>query len=283
MLRISRMALRGFKNSNFRSSSFSRRRGGGTDILGRRMGIGESTLRYGLEEAVEDFAITKAFGIDDYKWEQIYEEIIRSKEDGDFNPGQQVIIRDEFIPNALGFCRQRDKDFNARDFVNYLQLVIADDKYNAISITIETTANELQEAFESIYGNYGLSFALGVVVGGGGAHKSIIGSSRARMLGRFRDAEQYSSYLRYQSRSSFADTPNRGVFGSDARAYSNYFANAQRNYGINWNTNKAAVERSRQTATKYLKKAGYGAGLTPQARARIRQTRINTNVLGYRP
>jgi hypothetical protein len=281
MIRIGRLALRGFKNSNFRGTSATRR--GDYDILGRRMGIGESTLRYGLEEAVEDFAITKAFGFDDSKWEQIYEEIIRSKEDGDFNPGQQIIIRDEFIPNAIGFCSQRGKDYNAQDFVNYLQLVIADDKYNAISITIETTANELQEAFESIYGNYGLSFALGIVAGGGGAHRSIIGASRARMLGRFRDAEQYSSYLRYQSRSSFADTPNRGVFGSDARAYSNYFANAQRNYGINWNTNKAAVERSRQTATKYLKKAGYGAGLTPQARARIRQTRINTNVLGYRP
>jgi hypothetical protein len=281
-IRFARFAFGAARRSNTTSLSRVRRGGGGMPE-----GLGSSFARYGLEEAAEDFALTKAFGFDDAAWEKLFDEIIRSKVDLAANPGQEIILRDEFVTKSINYCKSRGKDFNPPDYVRYLESNIREDKFDAIDIIAEDTGEELGEAFESIYGNYGLSFALG----------GLIGRSRGRVMSRFAEAKAYGDRLRRMSdlNNYFSTEYTAGrKYSSNSEALAAYQGQAIKNYARQnnisltkasreWNTNAASVQRSRETATRHLTRMGYASGLTVAAKNRINESRQQVNNLGYRP
>jgi len=250
----------------------------------RREGNVYSFAKRGIEEVIEDLAITKGFGFDDDAWEGVSTEIIEAQVEKAGNPGQETILEDYFAPAAISYCERLREDYNADGFVIEMGVELRDDMYDAISEIIEECSLELEDLHSQIFGNYGMSFLFGATVGRSSRfYNSVKGTNGAK---------SYQNYLNDLTRNSFSSmyTPGR-VFGSNQQALISWQAGAEAKYGKNWNTYKAAQQRSRDNAHKILTSRGYsyspnnpstGGYLTKTDLKKIQDTRNQVKISGRR-
>jgi hypothetical protein len=85
-------------------------------------------------------------------WNDFIEEFFSSLEEiPDLNPGQKSIIQ-SFTDGALSWVKRSYQDYNPDSFISYAKEDLGDEKYNAVSQTIESAAVTLEEARASIFG-----------------------------------------------------------------------------------------------------------------------------------
>lgn len=216
----------------------------------RREGNVYSFSKRGIEEVLEDLAITKGFGFDDDAWEGVSTEIIESQVEKAGNPGQETILEEYFAPAAISYCERIRDDYNPDGFVIEMGIELRDDMFQAISEIIDECAGELEDLHSQIFGNYGISFLFGATIGRSSRfYNSVKGTNGAK---------SYQNYLNDLTRNAFSSnyTPGR-VFGSNQAALSSWQAGAIAKYGFGWNTYKASQQRSRDNAHKILTSLGY--------------------------
>ena len=250
----------------------------------RREGNIYNFAKHGIEEVLEDLAITNAFGFDDDAWEGACEEVIEMQEERAGNPGQETILKDYFAPAAKSYCQNQNEDYTPEGFIIQMGIDLREDMYEAISEIIEECANELEQVHAQIFGGYGLSFLYGGTIGRSSRfYNSVRGSNGAR---------SYQNILNDLTKNTFSSmaTPNR-VFGSNQQAFQVWQAGAIAKYGLNWNSYESSKARSAANAHKILTGLGYkyspnnpstGGYLTKTTLKSIQNTRNQVKISGKR-
>ena len=97
-------------------------------------------------------------------WEANYSTVIEQGRKNDFNAGQQAIF-DEYQAIAEEFCNVNGDGFNPKEYNDYMLFELGDAKYNAISETIEQTANELYDLWDhaTSHDGVGMKKYMGVI------------------------------------------------------------------------------------------------------------------------
>jgi len=257
-------------------------------IAYRRHGIREGNLysfaKHGIEEVLEDYAITKGGGLDDDAWEGVVSEVIDMQVEKAGNPGQETILKDYFAHVAISYCNDVQSDYSPDGFVIEMGVELRDDMYEAISEIIEQCSLELEEVHSHIYGNYAMSFLYGSTVGRSSKfYNSVKGSNGAK---------SYQYYLNQLTNNAFSSMYNPNtIFGTNQRALTSWQAGAQAKYGKNWNSYKAANERSAANAHRVLTSLGYkyspnnpstGGYLTKTDLKNIQNTKNQVKLSGFR-
>jgi hypothetical protein len=86
-------------------------------------------------------------------WEDYYTAVLDSLQDiEDYNAGQESIIENDLIPEATLFCRLNSENYDGDEFVSYMQFHLTDNKYEALSNTIDACAELLTEAWDRAFG-----------------------------------------------------------------------------------------------------------------------------------
>ena len=243
-------------------------------------------------------------------WDGLVEEIMQSlPEISDLNPGQKAIL-EEFTGTGASNARRQGKKFDPERFVSDARSDLGDDKYNAVSETIENTAALLEELARDIFNNaewwWAASEAFSPLLSKGPAFTLRIRTAAAaavrevkfnRTLSSMRhQATAYRRNILFSSPFTSDPTPDR-VFGSNAMALSAWRAGAVKRFandfpelhrkGVAWDSYQGTKARQKRTVTRFFETNGYtkqenGSYLTKTDLGKIKQTTNQVRHWGYR-
>lgn len=246
-------------------------------------------------------------GAEKRMFESFCNDIIEGLNDiADLNPGQKAIV-EQLQDGAKRSAKRRGKNFKSDSFLSDVRIDIGDEKYNAISQSLENAAKLIEEASHAAftgaewwdYASIALNSFSGTAF-----IRSRFGSAAARFVNRvqeYRALERRREMLRYSRslrRMAFSNiyTPGR-IYASDAAALRAYQTRAASNFrkqfpgmaarGIAWDSTEASTARSRATAQKFFEDRGYrrqsnGSYLSRNDVKQIQDTKMKTNLWGYR-
>lgn len=89
-------------------------------------------------------------------WESNYTEILKRQQEKAGNSGQESILSGDFFDGGSEYCRESGEDYNAEDFVNFLEDYLGESKFNAISEIIADCAVEMYEGLDYSIGGDGV-------------------------------------------------------------------------------------------------------------------------------
>lgn len=244
-------------------------------------------------------------------FDQLVEQIFESLPTiADLNPGQQAIL-EEYIGDGVASVKRQGRKINPENIVSDARSGLGDEKYNAVSQTIENAAVLIEEAANEIFNsgewwaiaasrldpflNADVAFRLQIRAAIAGAKSEVVQLRYWDSVFKRNDAKSFTAAMRLSPFNNFP-TPNR-VFGTNAIALQAYRANASINFkkefpdlarrGIAWDSYEGTKARQRKTVTNFFETRGYtkqanGNYLTKTDLAKIQTTRNQVTHFGKR-
>jgi hypothetical protein len=89
-------------------------------------------------------------------WEELFPTILEEQAYKAGNAGQEAILTGDFLEAATEYCIEFGEEFEVEEYQAYLYEALGDSKYNAISIIIGESAEQLVIAWDDSFGGDGI-------------------------------------------------------------------------------------------------------------------------------
>lgn len=282
--------------------------------LSERARLGSYARYKNDQDVIDNLADSAEAWFNDSQEKGIFDDLAKEvisalPEISDFNPGQKAIM-EEFVDDGIRNATNQGKKFDPERWVSEAKNSLGDEKYNAVSETIENTAALLEELARDIFNNaewwWAASEAFSPLLSKGPAFTARIRTAAAAAAAEVRFNRTLSSMrhqaISYRRRILFSSpftndlTPNR-VFGSNLAALQSWRAGAAKRFasdfpelhrkGVAWDSYQGSKARRQDTVKKFFETRGYtkqanGSYLTKTDLAKIRQTTNQVRYWGYR-